>query len=61
MTDLPLELSAEERDYLANVLESLLKQKLVEEHRTRSLSYRPIVAHEEELLRRLLDKLGKKA
>jgi hypothetical protein len=61
MADLPLELAAEERDYLANVLETLLKQKMIEEHRTRSLSYRPIVAHEEELIRRLLEKLGKKA
>jgi hypothetical protein len=59
MVESQLTLTAEEHDYLAVLLEDLLKAKRVEEHRTRSLSYRPQVVHEEELISALLSKLGK--
>jgi hypothetical protein len=58
MAELHLTLSEEERDFLANHLERALKETLVEEHRTRNLSYRETVTHQEALLRQLLIKLG---
>jgi hypothetical protein len=58
MAELQLTLTAEERDYLAALLESVLKDRRVEEHRTRTPSYRQHVIHEEEVLAALLGKLG---
>jgi hypothetical protein len=58
MTEFQLSLTGEERDYLKRLLDELLKQKLVEGHRTRTLSYRPTVVHEEELISAVLQKLG---
>ena len=53
----PLNLSSEEREYLLTLLEDSLKQTRVEEHRTRTPSYREHVVHQEELIESLLAKL----
>jgi hypothetical protein len=57
MTELPITLTAEERDYLRELLEHTLKDLQVEEHRTRVLSYRTHILQQEQLLRNLLAKL----
>jgi hypothetical protein len=59
MAELPLTLTAEEREYLVRLLEETLKATRVEEHRTRTLTYREHVLKQEELLASLLSKLGK--
>jgi hypothetical protein len=59
MAELQLTLTAEEHEFLAGLLETMLKEKRVEEHRTRTLSYRQYVVHEEDLIRALLSKLGR--
>jgi hypothetical protein len=58
MSELQLTLTRDERDYLANLLKDILKEKLVEEHRTRKPSYRGVVVHEEDTIKALLQKLG---
>ncbi len=58
MPAIQLTLTAEERDYLTTLLESVLKDKRIEEHRTRTLSYRPGIIHEEDVLKSLLGKLA---
>ena len=58
MSDLQLTLTAEEREYLLGLLESTLKNTRVEEHRTRTPSYREHVIHREDLIVGLLGKLG---
>ena len=57
MADTPLTLTPEERDFLLSLLEMVLKETRVEEHRTRTLSYREHVVHKEELIAALLNKL----
>jgi hypothetical protein len=57
MTDLPITLTVEERDYLRELLEQTLKDIRVEEHRTRVLNYRTHIVQQEQLLRSLLAKL----
>jgi len=47
----------EERQYLLDLLEVKLKDKRVEEHRTRTPVYREHILREEELLVALLNKL----
>ena len=59
MAESQLTLTADERAFLGNLLETVLKDKRVEEHRTRTLSYRQYVVHEEDLIRSLLGKLGR--
>jgi len=51
-------LSAEERNYLVQVLEIALKNHRVEEHRTRAPSYREQILQEEKLIEQVLAKLG---
>jgi hypothetical protein len=58
MTDMQLTLSLPERDCLAKVLESALKNDRVREHRTRAPSYREYILEEEKLLEQVLIKLG---
>jgi hypothetical protein len=58
MAELQLTLTPEERDYLVGLLETTLKNTRIEEHRTRTLSYREHVVHQEDLLVALLNKLG---
>jgi hypothetical protein len=58
MADLQVTLTAEERKYLANLLVTVQKEKRVEEHRTRTPTYRQYVLEEEQLIAGLLSKLG---
>ena len=58
MAEMQVTLSAEERDYLIQVLETSLKNHRVEEHRTRAPTYREKILQEEKLLAQLLTKLG---
>jgi len=57
MTDLQLILTADEREYLVDLLETALKDTRIEEHRTRAPSYREHVIQREELINSLLNKL----
>ena len=60
MADLQLTLTAEEREYLLNLLEIMLKEKRIEEHRTRTPTYRKeVVLPEEDLIASLMSKLGR--
>ena len=59
MADLQLTLSAQERDCLIQLLETALKNRQVEEHRTRTPSYREHVVQEEQAIASILIKLGK--
>ena len=51
-------LSAEEKEYLVELLGSALKETRVEEHRTRAPSYREPVVDREKVIEGLLAKLG---
>jgi hypothetical protein len=57
MFESPMTLTADERDYLTTLLETALKDKRVEEHRTRSPGYREHVLQQEAIISSLLDKL----
>jgi hypothetical protein len=61
MTDCQLTLNDVERGYLVEILERALKEAQIEEHRTRTPSYREHVLHDEELIAGLLAKLGHRA
>jgi len=61
MPDLQLKLTTEERQYLVSLLEMVLKEKRLEEHRTRTPSYREGVIQEETVIGSLLGKLGQPA
>jgi len=56
--DSPVTLTAEERKFLAGLLEVALRDTRVEEHRTRTPSYREHIVHHEELIASVLTKLG---
>jgi hypothetical protein len=58
MSESPILLTAEERTFLAGLLEIALRDVRVEEHRTRTPSYREHLLHREELMNSLLKKLG---
>jgi hypothetical protein len=57
MAERQVTFTAEECQYLLDLLETALKGLRVEEHRTRKPSYREHVLHEEGLLQGLLNKL----
>lgn len=61
MTEIQLTLTVEEREYLTNLLDGVLKEKRIEEHRTRAPSYRQQITHEEDTILALLGKLGRPA
>jgi hypothetical protein len=61
MAQLQVALTAEELQYLSELLETVLKETRVEEHRTRTISYREHVVHREEVIQGLLNKLGQAA
>ena len=61
MAELQMTLTAEERQYLLDLLEATLKDTRIEEHRTRTPSYRDHIVHREDLIRGLLGKLGQPA
>jgi hypothetical protein len=58
MTELEMTLTAPEREYLVELLERALKETRLEEHRTRTPSYREHVVQREETITGLLGKLG---
>jgi hypothetical protein len=59
MAELQVTLTTEEHRFLVELLERCLKDTQIEEHRTRTPSYREHVLHQEELMTALLAKLGK--
>ena len=59
MQETTMTLTDLEREYLVGLLEKVLKDKRVEEHRTRTPSYRAVVLTEEDTIASLLTKLGK--
>jgi hypothetical protein len=61
MAELRVTLTDEERAFLVDFLESALKGVLVEEHRTRTPSYREVVLRQENLIAGLLSKLRETA
>jgi len=61
MQELQLNLTQEERTYLAGLLENVLKDTRVEEHRTRTLGYRERILQDEKVIVDLLKKLGRPA
>jgi hypothetical protein len=61
MGELQLTLTAEEREYLVGLLETVLKDTRIEEHRTRTPSYREFVLQKEDLINRVLGKLQQTA
>jgi hypothetical protein len=58
MAETQLNLSQPERQYLAELLQSERKDTRVEEHRTRSPSYREHIVQREDVIRGLLAKLA---
>ncbi len=61
MADLQVTLTAEEQEFLVELLQRCLKDTRVEEHRTRTPSYREFVLHQEAMMTALLSKLGQPA
>lgn len=58
MAEQQLTLTADEREFLVCYLNEALKEARVEEHRTRTLSYREQVVRREDLIAAILAKLG---
>ncbi len=58
MCDQQLTLNADECGCLVDILQSTLKNMLVEEHRTRAPSYRQGIIEREKLIEQVLRKLG---
>ncbi len=59
MPESALNLTDEERKFLVALLEIAFKDTQVEEHRTRTPTYRDHILHREQLIANLLQKLGK--
>jgi hypothetical protein len=57
MADIHLSLTGEERNLLVEILDSELKEKRVEERHSATTDYKQVVAHEEEILGGILQKL----
>lgn len=57
MIDEQIAFSTEERQYLVGLLETALKDSLIEAQRTRTSSYRDSVLHREQTIRGMLDRL----
>jgi hypothetical protein len=55
--EVTLTLTADERVQLLAILEHLVKDKLVEVHRTEAPDYRQFVAHQEAVLESVINKL----
>jgi hypothetical protein len=58
MNDLHLTLTSEERDVLVDLLSMMLKETRVEEHRTRTLTFREHVVEREHVIEKILERLG---
>ena len=61
MAEVQVNLTTEERDCLTTLLDMALKEARIEEHRTKTMSFREHVIHREELLQAVLKKLGQQA
>ena len=59
MAEQNLTLTSEERNCLISLLEAILKQTRVEEHRTKTLTYREHIVEKEHLVESVLNKLKK--
>jgi hypothetical protein len=59
MPELQLTLNDDERKYLVTALEKALADTRVEEHRTRTPTYREHIVSQENVIVALLQKLGK--
>ncbi len=59
MAETQLTLTAEERQFLAGLLELAQRDARIEEHRTRTPTYREHILQREELIASLLSKLGR--
>ena len=59
IAELQLTLTESERALLAELLQTWLKEARVEEHRTRTPSYRKQILSREELIENLLRKIGR--
>jgi hypothetical protein len=57
MAELHMSLTAEEQQYLKDLLTVTLKDMRVEEHRTRTPTYREHILHQEAIAEGLLNKL----
>ena len=57
MAETNLLLNDEEKELLVTLLEREIAQRLIEEHRTRTPSYREYIEHDEAILQRMLAKL----
>lgn len=58
MADTNMTLTQEERDCLTELLQLAIKEARVEEHRTRTLSFREHILEREHVLADILTKLG---
>ncbi|MFO0864025.1 MAG: hypothetical protein U0744_05120 [Gemmataceae bacterium] len=58
MLETVLKLDATEREFLVSLLKNALKDARIEEHRTRTPSFREFVLERETLLTHVLAKLG---
>ena len=58
MPETSLTLSAEENQFLVDLLQMVLKDTRIEEHRTRTPTYREHVLHKEDMINSVLAKLG---
>jgi hypothetical protein len=61
MAEFQVTLNSEERQYLLDLLKVTLKETRVEEHRTRTPTYREHVLHKEGIVEGLLNKLQQAA
>jgi hypothetical protein len=61
MAEKLLTLTLDEEQYLVGLIEHTLKNAQVEEHRTRTPSFREHVLRQEDIMKALLKKLGRPA
>lgn len=61
MAESSVTLTAEERSFLVGLLEATLKETRVEEHRTRTPSYREHIVQQEDVIAKILSKLAEPA
>ena len=58
MTETTMKLTADERVFLLELLERTLKETRIEEHRTRTPTYREFVLKQEGMIASIMGKLG---
>jgi hypothetical protein len=61
MPDTQLALSTEEKTFLVDFLQAVLRDTRIEEHRTRTPSFREHIVQKEHMVEGLLTKLGQSA